>query len=312
MNILIQFEDDFGTYELFSRYNKGIANCNVTLVRAISSPRILINSRKLDLTVANYIVIVFDLDPIHGKEIIDGKKLKELLRKWMLDKNNSIRPLYRERIVLVPNMYCYETLYSYSNLFKETIENCKFSDKERDHKLISLYKKYYDYSILNPECLFNVENKVEEIRKKAGTLKDISGGWTVQKFHQAYVEQILRSLYRNVSYNKDLNKIFIKKEDRLFDAIDRLEPNHTSKELIDSMIDGMGKYAIHNRRLYNLLTATDVSDISSMIITNQSLKELCNELDEYQASIQGLRRDICDIVDTLSIDADNIFSKLKI
>lgn len=177
MNILIQFEDDFGAYELFSRYNKGIVNCNIDLARAISNPRILINSRKHDITVSDYVVIVFDLDPISGKDTLDGSELKKLLSKWMLDKNYNIKNLYSGKIVLIPNMYCYETLYLYSIIFRKAIEKCKTSDKEVDHKIISLYKNYYNYSIKNPESLFNIENKVENIRKEAFTLKDVGDKW---------------------------------------------------------------------------------------------------------------------------------------
>lgn len=311
MNILIQFEDTFGVYELFKRYNKGISGYNVKVENNISSPGILVTSRS---TIAknssiDKIIIVFDLDPISGRDTLDGSKLRDLLRKWLLDKDYRIKPLYVNRVVLIPSFYCYETLYLYSYIFKDVIKICNEEDEEIDHKIITLYKKYYDYSKINPESLFNINNIIECIRLEVSALKNTSQNWTIQKFHQAYTEQILRSLFRNVSHDKDLRQIFIKKEDRMFDAIDRLENNYTSKELIDSIVDGMKRQSIHNYRLCKLITATSIDSIKSMILTDESLEELCKELDEYQSSIQGIKKDICDLIDENSVNADLIFNK---
>lgn len=177
--------------------------------------------------------------------------------------------------------------------------------------MINAYKKYYDYYSLNPESLFNSINKVIEMSSDSRKIRNMTSkkSWSPQHIHLKYTEELLKCKFPKIKQNYNSN-IFVKNEDDLFNAIVACNGVNELNKFIDSILNGMMIQATHNRAFYKLLTLKHYSELENLVLDNNKLNILYDELDNYNLSIKGIKKDYCDIADKLVMEAYDIYSRL--
>jgi len=192
MNILLQFEDKHGCSSLFKNYfpecekyldfNNGLSNSGVFSIEG----SLLAN---YDLT-----IFVYDLDSYGDGSLMLKEESFDAATNWMLP--------YIDKIVFIPVFFCFETLVLFSYQFKEILSNNNALTKVLLH-----YAKYYDYSKVIPEVLYNYKNNLNGV-SKYNQDKNI---FYPQMFHQEYLKNLLQVMYPNISAKKLEDKFKNKK-----------------------------------------------------------------------------------------------------
>lgn len=283
MNTLIKFEDKYGCATLFNKvspldvneYNIQSDLCNTGVFRVTKNEAIN-NTR---------IVIVFDLDDDDNLSLT-GESLRDRLSKFIITEN-SIKNVYKNKIILIPVFICYETLYLFSQYVKEVLSNIDTYEDTETVRLIKAFKKYYDYSILNPEHTDGLKHKLQSIRDDIDNITEqpkMKGKFLPQHFHKSYSKQILKLMFRDIvnSYENG-DKILDKNVDEFLNQLEATG----NKEFIISIVDGLGNKAILNKELYKLLTVQDIAELDSLVLTRESLNNLCKKLDSYNKRLKN-------------------------
>lgn len=318
MNILIRFEDTFGCHELFNvvANNKGIyADSNITFkIEPGKSNTEVFHISKSQIKRYDYVILIFDMDDNVNISLTGEGLIKQLKFNILsLDTSNKIKPEYEDKVILIPVFFCFETLYLYSDMLVNFISKLSNSDTSRHSELLKLYSSMYDYRVLNPESIYNAKENLVKIQKQ-GRLST-TGNYLPQNFHLSYAKQLLRIWLADILYNENIKnnnkKVYDyleKKENMLFELLEKYDKK---LELIESIMESFEEYAIHNDRFLKLLKLKDIEDLRKMVLTQQSLNDLCNEFDTYNKSILGIQKDVSDNLDKLVIAARLLNQKIN-
>lgn len=285
VNILIKFEDSYGCKTLFE-HTKSILNSNklnVEIVGSLGNTGVF-RVPKGEVNCYDYVILVFDMDDVNNVSLTSDE-LSKHLNKYIM-KNGLVKPEYANKVILIPTFFCFESIYLFSKEFQNTIKNIEKLGNRTEHKLVKLYKQYYDYNSLNPENLDNIDNKLSNIKIEAQNIagSNTSGRWYPQRFHISYSKQLLKILCVNQNKYQGCNveKIFVKHEDKLFDNLLKYE----SWFRVEDIVSGLEKQAKFNELFCKLLTLQEVSTLSEMTLEN-NLKLINDLLDWYNDCIKG-------------------------
>lgn len=285
VNILIKFEDSYGCKTLFE-HTTSILNSNKTNVQIIGSlgNTGVFKVSKREVATVDYVIIVFDMDGDKNSSLTSTELFHHLNKQIMQD--GVIKPEYINKVILIPTFFCFETMYLFSEKFKNTIRNINSLGNSTEHKLIKLYKQYYNYGVINPENLYAIEKVLPNIEIAAHEIAGSTSGkpWTPQRFHASYSKQLLRVMCTNKNKYEEytFDKIIVKHEDILFRYLLGNEPWFK----VEDIISGLQLQGIFNKMFCELLTLQNLSKLSEMTIDN-NMKLITELLDLYSECIKG-------------------------
>lgn len=298
MNILIKFEDSYGCKTLFEHTTsilnpkKTSLNPNKTNVQVIGSlgNTGVFKVSKREVAAVDYVIIVFDMDGDKNSSLTSTELFNHLNKQIM--QVGVIKPEYINKVILIPTFFCFETIYLFSDKFQNTIRNINSLGNRTEHKLINLYKQYYDYGVINPENLNNIEKVLPDIEIAAHEIAGSTSGkqWTPQRFHASYSKQLLQVMCINKNKKNKyegytFDKIIVKHEDILFRYLLGNEPWFK----VEDIISGLQLQGIFNKMFCELLTLQNLSKLSEMTIDN-NMKLITELLDLYNECIKGNNR----------------------
>ena len=191
--------------------------------------------------------MVFDLDD-NVNFSLTGNALKKKLKGRLLSDALLVKDYCREKIVLIPVYFCFETLYLFSSLIRDCIKLSSASDS-----ILSLYRRYYDYSLLSPEDLVGFRGYAEEILRGVELLTGQKSSHSIfypQMFHQSYVKHVLKLLYSDF-YDFDSG---FKNTEAFFSSLS----TELKDSLVASIITGLCDIASYNLDFMSFLAFKSV------------------------------------------------------
>lgn len=295
MNIWMRFEDSYGCATLFQYSSSYLKNekLNIKIDDGLGNSGVF-KIAKRDAERYDYIIVVFDLDD-NKDYSLTSKSLLHLMSKHILDSDYTIKHYYANKLILIPIFFCYETLYLFLDKFQNVIENICKLEKTEPVKLVELYKHYYDYSRVHPESMYGIVNYLENIKNEMlniqNMVKQKENKFYPQHFHREYGKQLMKICFKEV-LKKYGDKILTKQEERLFKELQK----DTEGSFVNTLIADLGNKSINNKNFYQLLTIQNIDELKNMILTEEMLKEICQKLDDYNLSLKGDAKDICDFL----------------
>lgn len=276
MRILIRFEDAYGCASLFRECNKALKG--VTIEDDISEGGVF-KIAKSTIGDFDYVIAVTDLDDSVNFSMT-GQALRHKLEA-NITKDNKIKNAYIDKVIPIPVFICYETLYLYAETARNIIKDIDLYGNTASVKLIKEYKKYFDYSLLNPEYTTGLADRLQDIKTSMYSVTEQlkKKGITTQRFHQTYSKQILKIMFADLIESKRLDENVLDKcEDIFFEILDTFG---RKDKLINEIVSGMSIMAEHNKRFLRLLNCKEIIELNDFILTEDRLEQLCTELDDY-------------------------------
>lgn len=283
MNVLIRFEDRYGCCTLFN-YSSSVLHGVANIVNNLGDDGVF-NVFKRDANEYDYIVLVFDLDE-QVKMSLTSEILHKKLKKYIMNNNGDIKESYANKIVLIPVFFCYETLYLFLPQLQNIIKNIDSYGNSQAKELIKIYKKYYDYSKINPELLFNAAKNLESIKDDVAELTEQKSKekWLPQKIYLSYSKQLLKMKYHDIlkQYNYS-DKIYEKDEDNLFETLKKYNCSFD----VNDMISAICSQYIYNYWINRLLSMSSCEELKELTLEN-TLHNIDEALDAYNNIINGI------------------------
>lgn len=287
LNILMKFEDKYGCYTLFNRVNdiSKIDNANIDIIAGLSNS-LISTITKQEIENYDYILIIFDMDSTSNESLTS----KELM--------TQVEQLYNyENIILIPVLFCYESLILYDNNIKavlQDIQNNKEKYRTRSELFVKEVLRYYNL-IDEPENLYNIDTTITKLKKYMEQLTGhtIDKKWYPQKIHTLVYEGIMHAIfkYSNIDVYADTqnsternkkSKIFSKNEDKLF--------NELSKYNIfgfEAWIKSIQENTKLNEEFAKLLRLDKEIQNLEKITFDKMKYYICYKLDIYNRHIKG-------------------------
>lgn len=300
MSTLIRFEDRYGCATLFDNVSK--LNRDNCIIQPDLCDTGVFKVTRNEAINNEIIIIVFDLDDENNLSLT-GESLRNRLNRFIL-KDNNIKDAYINKIIIIPVFICYETLYLYSEHVRKVITNIGTYEDTETVRLIKAFKKYYDYSMLNPEYIDGLKYRLQDIRNSIDIITEqpkTRGKFLPQHFHKSYSKQVLKILFKDIikAYSSG-DKLLDKNVGELFNQL----KSSGNEQFINNIVDGLGDIAILNTDIYRLLTAQSVSELYDLILTTEKLDKICNKLDDYNKRLKRL------IVSTHDLEALETYKKI--
>lgn len=280
MNILIKFEDTYGCKTLFEYSTSCLRkHDSIDILGGFGDSGVFTITKKV-VSSYDYIILVFDLDSQVNMSLTSEELMHRLKQSILVQDTGVIKDNYKNKIILIPIFFCFETLYLYSEQLKRIIAEINTLKECQAKQIIEKYKTYYDYSILNPENMDGIANKLGCIENG---IQIITGAiskhkWYPQKFHLSYAKQLLKLICKDIDIS---DKIFEKQEDKLFELISQ------EKLPIDisAIYNGIHKEAYYNKYINDILFMTDIETQLPNMVIEKTLDIIKRELDEYNKHI---------------------------
>lgn len=267
MSILIRFEDSYGCRSLFNHSNSILKSYDINY--SLCNTGIFKISKRL-VDNYDYIICVFDLDSFDGKSFaLTSDVLRSQLKKYFYSEN-SIKPCFRNKIILIPVYFCYETMTLYSSYIKNILSSLD------------------DYSKLSPELLFDYKSNVIKIVTSINKVLNnkTTKTWYPQVFYKSYSKSVLKLLsisfgfcVDDTLYNKLGDNLFDKNEDVLYDWFNLKGLN----DFTDSIIIGL-ENSYYNRFFYKILTLDDLNELENLVL-EENLQYIYSDLDRYNKDL---------------------------
>lgn len=286
MNVLIRFEDRYGCKTLFVNSNSCLVSSDISY--DLGNTKVFKVSKKL-ASGYDYIIIVFDLDSADNLSLTK-EELIDLVSKNFYNSEGTLKDCYRDKIILIPVYFCYETMTLFSSYIRDSILKSRLGNSDSE-KLISLYKRYYNYGVVSPEVLKDFALNINDICNKMNDFlfNKTSKTWYPQTFHKSYSKHSLKLMVKDLNlstsdlvYKRLGDNLFDKHEDELYAWFNRVGVF----DFPDTIIEGLSA-SKHNNYFYKLLTLTDENYLSSMILEN-TLNDILSDLDLYNKEVRGL------------------------
>lgn len=287
MNILIQFEDDYGCYSLF-RESNSLLNCNNDLSLNVDvthgkSATGVFKIAKHRAKAYDYIILVFDLDSKDNYSLTGNELVQHLYPAVLFgDTLFEVREEFENKVILVPVFFCYETLVLFSKYLQGLLSDIASVESNETVRLLQLYKQYYDYSKDSPEDLHNICSVLPQIVDKVHSITGYgnSTAWLPQTFHASYAKSLLKFAYGDLTSN---DKIFKKHEDQLFPLIKATK----GRMYISDWLNELSSYTELNNGFATILNLKDIQDLRALTI-EKVMSKICTQLNTYNCSIMGV------------------------
>lgn len=280
MNILIRFEDRYGCNTLFKYSHSCLNTSGVDILGDFSADGVF-KVLKRDAQYYDYIIMVFDLDSSVNGSLTSMELLQKLKKTILHPETGKVKDLFRDKIILVPVFFCFETIYFYSKQLQQVIADIDVEVKTQTTELIKLYKAFYDYSMITPDNLDGILTNIDmiqfEVQKITGFTKKTN--WLPQKFHLSYAKQLLKLCDGGLHSDK----LFEKHEEDLF----KLMQAHQININLSEIYNGLQNSSDHNCYLKELLFLHNADELKYMTLENRML-EIFNELDTYNLQLKNL------------------------
>lgn len=295
MKILIQFEDNYGCRELFS-YCSSVLNSEEFKVTDGNGCTGVFRLSNKQLLYYDYIFIIFDMDNSEdGHSVLTPELLTQRLINFSGLNSKKRNTLVRNKIILIPVFFCFETIPLFSGKLQYFIDTLTDKESRKEIEILKVYKKHYNISIINPELFkdilnYNSEHYIANIQSEVYTIThSVNAGktWNVQRFYASYyknlLEAILASLYKNEDDFK-LNSIeILKRENLVFKTLLEYQCPFNPYEILDSFLKTTCQFNIYLQRLYSI---KDLADLKSMTYEN-TIEDIMQKIKKYNDLLKG-------------------------
>lgn len=279
----MNFEDSYGCMELFKRSNSSLKNPQghiVDLVGDLGNAAVFDISKRI-IKNYDYVIIVFDMDEPKTDSLTSAGLHKNLSNIW--DGNGNIKEIYKNKIILVPVFYAYESLLFYYRFVRSFLGSFTQGYNEPT-KLLELYKQYYNYADTSAENLLGIMHNLEAICNGVEQITKVKSSkeWFPQTFHKSYSKQTLKCIFKSLNLS---DKLFDKREKQLFSEIEaHPEIGFSFNDWINDII----RDAKLNKPYAKLLSMQDLNELSQMTI-ECNLSKINKTLDDYNTYIKRKR-----------------------